>query len=319
MSRRYTIVVADRQSGTVRRLTIRLRPVATAVVVVLALPVVAGMGLRLTAVAELEHLRTSNATLVQENASYREATGTLATQIESLQSAIGELGLRARLDPVSAKAMEKLPANIRNQAAGGTTAAGATAMLTPDSSASAPSRMSPSPSWMSPSSMEQTFGVLKSVMTSLESHLNIVRHDVEAREALMSATPSIWPIHGWLSAGFGMRPDPFTGDRDFHPGLDISADKGTPVLATAAGTVQLAAPSGDYGNLVIVNHGYGIVTRYGHLSRFAVWPGRMVKRGDILGYVGATGRATGPHLHYEILTNGKLMNPLQLLAGKAQD
>ena len=312
MSRRYTIVVADRQTGAVRRLTIRLRPVAIAVVVILALPVVAGMGLRLTAVAELEHLRTNNTTLLQENASYREATGTLATQIESLQSAIGELGLRARIDPVSARAMEKLPTNIRNQAAGGTTVAGATAMLTPDSSASAPSSMTPS-------SMEQTFGLLKNVLTSLESHLNIVRHNVEAREALMSATPSIWPIHGWLSAGFGMRPDPFTGERDFHPGLDISADKGTPVLATAAGTVELAAPSGDYGNLVIVNHGYGLVTRYGHLSRFAVWPGRQVKRGDILGYVGATGRATGPHLHYEILANGKLMNPLQLLAGKAQD
>jgi murein DD-endopeptidase MepM/ murein hydrolase activator NlpD len=135
----------------------------------------------------------------------------------------------------------------------------------------------------------------------------------------MNATPSIWPIHGWLSAGFGMRNDPFTGERDFHPGLDISADKGTPILATADGVVELAAPAGDYGNLVVVNHGYGLVTRYGHLSKFAVWAGKEVLRGEVLGYVGATGRATGPHLHYEILANGKLMNPMQLLAGKAQD
>jgi len=307
MSRRYTIVVADRQTGALRRFTIRLRPVAVALVLVLAAPVLAGLALRLTAVSEVEHLRTANNTLTQENSSYREATGTLATQIESLQAAISELGVRARLDPVSARAMEKLPANIKNQAAGGTTMAGATAMLAPETTAE------------SFSAAEQTFGILKNVLGSLEGHLNIVRRNVEKRELLMNATPSIWPIHGWLSAGFGMRPDPYTGERDFHPGLDISADKGTPILATADGTVQLAAPSGDYGNLVIVNHGYGLTTRYGHLSKFAVWTGKQVKRGELLGYVGATGRATGPHLHYEILANGKLMNPMQLLAGKAQD
>ncbi len=305
MPRRYTIVVADRQTGAVRRITIRLRPVALALVVVLAAPVLAGLALRLTAISEVEHLRVANATLSQENSSYREATGTLATQIESLQSAINELGIRARLDPVSARAMEKLPTNIRNRAAGGTSAEGAAAMLTADV-ASSP---------LSFASAERTFGLLKNVLSGLESHLNIVRSKVESREALMKATPSIWPIHGWLSASFGMRPDPFTGERDFHPGLDISADKGTPILATADGMVELAAPSGDYGNLVVVNHGYGIVTRYGHLSKFSVWTGKHVTRGEVLGYVGATGRATGPHLHYEILTNGKLMNPMQLLAG----
>ena len=125
--------------------------------------------------------------------------------------------------------------------------------------------------------------MLRNVLGSLEGHLNIVRRTVEKRESLMNATPSIWPIHGWLSAGYGMRADPFTGERDFHPGLDISADKGTPIFATAAGMVELAAPSGDYGNLVVVDHGYGLVTRYGHLSKFAVWLGRNVKRGDVIG------------------------------------
>jgi len=167
------------------------------------------------------------------------------------------------------------------------------------------------------SSLDQTFTMLRNVLGSLEGHLSIVRRNVEKRESLMNATPSIWPVHGWLSAGYGMRADPFTGARDFHPGLDISADKGTPILATAAGKVELAAPSGDYGNLVIVDHGYGLVTRYGHLSKFAVWAGREVKRGEVLGYVGSTGRATGPHLHYEVLANGKLINPMQLLTGKS--
>jgi murein DD-endopeptidase MepM/ murein hydrolase activator NlpD len=305
MSKRYTIVLADRSTGTVRRLTIRLRPFALSLCGVLAFPVLVGLGLRLSATTEVNHLRASNSTLEQENASYREATGALTTQIESLQSAINELGLRSRLDPVSARAMEKLPSAVKNRAEGGTSVAGASAMLTPEFSAA------------SMSSLDQTFTMLRNVLGSLEGHLSMVRRNVEKRESLMNATPSVWPVHGWLSAGYGMRADPFTGGRDFHPGLDISAERGTPIRVTAAGRVELAAPSGDYGNLVVVNHGYGLVTRYGHLSRFAVWQGRDVKRGDVLGYVGATGRATGPHLHYEVLANGKLMNPLQLLTGKS--
>jgi murein DD-endopeptidase MepM/ murein hydrolase activator NlpD len=305
MPKRYTIVLADRQTGSVRRFTIRLRPFALVFGMVLAFPVVVGLGLRLSATTEVNHLRNSKATLEQENTSYRRATGALAAQIESLQSAINELGLRARLDPVSARAMEKLPAVVKNRAEGGTSEAGASAMLTPELNMA------------SVSSLEQTFTVLRNVLGSLEGHLSSVRRKVEVRESLMNATPSVWPVHGWLTAGYGMRADPFNGRPDFHPGLDISADKGTPIVAAAAGRVELAAPSGDYGNLVVVNHGWGIITRYGHLSKFAVWQGREVKRGDILGYVGSTGRATGPHLHYEVLTNGKLLNPLQLLAGKS--
>lgn len=305
MSKRYTIVLADRQTGSVRRFTIRLRPFALALGIVLALPVLVGMGLRLSATTEVNHLRTSNTSLEQENTSFRAATGALTSQIESLQSAITELGDRSRLDPISARAMERLPAVVKNRAVGGTSAAGASAMLTSGGNTA------------SVSSLDQTFTMLRNVLGSLEGHLSIVRRNVEKRESLMNATPSIWPIHGWLSAVYGMRSDPFTGERDFHPGLDISAERGTPILATADGKVEVAAPNGDYGNLVVVNHGYGLVTRYGHLSRFAVWQGRDVKRGDVIGYVGATGRATGPHLHYEVLANGQLINPLQLLTGKS--
>ena len=299
MSRRYTIVVADRQTGAARRFTFRVRPLIFATIAVFAMPVLIGFGLRLGAAAERDQLRGSNAALIQENASYREATGTLTAQIESLHSAINDLGDRARVDPVTARAMDKLPAQIKNQ--GGTSVEEASALLTPN---------------VAVSSTENTFGMLRNVLSSLESHLSIVRSTVEKREALLNATPSIWPVHGWLSAGYGVRPDPFTGESDFHPGIDISAEKGTPILATADGIVELAEPSGDYGNLVVIDHGFGLVTRYGHLSKFAVSSGQQVKRGDVIGYVGATGRATGPHLHYEVLANGKLMNPLQLLVGK---
>ena len=214
-----------------------------------------------------------------------------------MQSAVSDLGIRARVDPASATALQKLPAAVRNRAEGGGSMASASALLVP---------------------AVDTFGRLRDLLKGLEGHLNIVKRIVERREALMAATPSIWPVHGWLSAGFGRRPDPFTGDADFHPGLDISASKGTPIYATAAGTVEFAARNGDYGNLVVMNHGFGLMTRYGHLSRFAVAAGQRVARGDVIGFVGATGRATGAHLHYEVLANAKLLNPLQLLVGRSR-
>jgi len=160
---------------------------------------------------------------------------------------------------------------------------------------------------------DDTFGLRRTLLEGLESRLDVVRVDVEKRNALAAATPSIWPVHGWLSSTAGNRSDPFTGENDFHPGLDISADKGDPVYATADGTVTNASMAGNYGNLVIIDHGYGLETRYGHLSAFKIKQGQTVKRGDLIGLVGSTGRATGAHLHYEVRANGRILNPLQLL------
>ena len=159
--------------------------------------------------------------------------------------------------------------------------------------------------------------MLRTLLQGLESRLRNVRKDVERQEALAAATPSIWPAHGWLTGTFGGRSDPFTGEPGFHQGLDISTEKGQPVYATADGSVESAAYTGDYGNLIVLRHDFGLTTRYGHLSSFNVKPGATVKRGDVIGYVGSTGRSTGAHLHYEILANGKLINPLQLLTQPA--
>ena len=132
----------------------------------------------------------------------------------------------------------------------------------------------------------------------------------DRQRSLLATTPSIWPVRGYLSAGFGNRPDPFTGLRDFHPGLDISAPQGTKILAPADGTVIFAGVKGGYGNAVTVDHGRGIVTHYGHLDAFNVRVGQSVRRGSILGFVGSTGRSTAPHLHYEVWLNGSNQNPL---------
>jgi murein DD-endopeptidase MepM/ murein hydrolase activator NlpD len=126
----------------------------------------------------------------------------------------------------------------------------------------------------------------------------------------------MWPVVGWLSNGFGMRSDPFTGEAAQHLGLDISADKGQPITATANGRVHSAGYNADFGNLVVVSHEFGLSTRYAHLSRFAVKAGDRVQRGDVIGYVGSSGRSTAPHLHYEVWANGRPINPLRLLASR---
>jgi murein DD-endopeptidase MepM/ murein hydrolase activator NlpD len=296
-SRRYTILIANRSTGVVRRLTLSLRPTLVVVGSVLALPILIGLGARWSALAEMEDLRSENVALVMENESFRAATGQLAAQVSSLQSAVQELGDRAALDPSVQKSMDRLPAIVRNNAMGGGSPTAAAGSLV-SSALSSP---------------ETTFGVLKDLLGVLETRLETVRYGVERRQALAAATPSMWPAAGWLSSPFGRRTDPFTGRPDFHPGIDISADKGTPIRATADGVVDSASFSGAYGNLVVLDHGFGISTRYGHMSRFAVKAGDHVRRGDIIGYIGQTGRANGPHVHYEVWLNGRMLNPLRLL------
>jgi murein DD-endopeptidase MepM/ murein hydrolase activator NlpD len=292
-ARRYTFVIADRQTGTVRRLTISLWPTLGAVALLFALPVLIGLGARWSASAVITDLRTSNKALQAENANYRAATGELADQISALQTAVDQIGERAAVDQNASRAMDKLPSTIKSRAMGGPAAALAafSPMATTD----------------------VALGVLSDLLGAIGTRLDSVRDSVERRQALASATPSIWPVAGWLTSRYGRRQDPITNDPDFHPGLDISADYGEPVLATADASVDAAAANGAYGNMVVLDHGYGIVTKYGHLSRFGVSAGQHVKRGDVIGYVGSTGRSTGAHLHYEIWMNGRLTDPMTLL------
>jgi len=299
LHRRFTFVIADRQTGAVRRFTLSLWPTLAALAGLYMLPVLVGLGARWSATATIADLETTNAALQVENASYREATGQLAGQISALQTAVDQLGDRAAVDPNANRAMAKLPAIVKSRAMGGMAGA------TPEAFASGLSGMG---------TTESALGLLSDLLGVIGSRLDSVRDGVERRQALAAATPSVWPVAGWLSSSYGTRKDPFTSDRDFHPGLDISADYGQPVVATGDATVGAAAPNGAYGNMVVLDHGFGIVTKYGHLSRMAVKPGQTVHRGDVIGYVGSTGRSTGSHLHYEIWMNGRLTDPMTLLA-----
>jgi murein DD-endopeptidase MepM/ murein hydrolase activator NlpD len=120
-------------------------------------------------------------------------------------------------------------------------------------------------------------------------------------------------VRGYLSATFGNRIDPFTGQWDFHAGIDISAPIGAEIHTPADGVVVACAPKGGYGNAVIIDHGYGIVTRYAHMDRFGVRPGQRVRRGDVIGYVGNTGKSTAPHCHYEVWVRDQAQNPIHFI------
>ena len=295
-STRYTIVIADRGTGAVRRFTVSLRPAMTIVSLVVGLPLLIGMGAAWKAKADVAQLYVNEASLEFENANYRAATEALTGQISALQTAVSDLGAQAALDPSLESSMNHLPAIVKARAMGGPLSGEALATVTPGLS-----------------SPENTFGLLKDLLSGLESRLQLVRSNVDKRNELAKATPSIMPTHGWLTSGVGGRVDPITGGDDYHPGLDISADRGTAVYATADGTITLAEKADAYGNLIVVDHGYGLETRYGHLQAFKVTVGQAVKRGDLIGLVGSTGRATGPHLHYEVRVNGRILNPLQLM------
>ena len=133
------------------------------------------------------------------------------------------------------------------------------------------------------------------------------------RRSLWASTPSIWPVKGWLSSGFGNRVSPFTGDRMMHNGIDVATRRDTPVIAPANGVVSHEGFDSGLGRVIKINHGYGMQTIYGHLAKSNVRMGQRVKRGDAIGWVGNTGLSTGPHLHYEVYINGLPVNPLRYI------
>jgi murein DD-endopeptidase MepM/ murein hydrolase activator NlpD len=140
------------------------------------------------------------------------------------------------------------------------------------------------------------------------------------KEKLLAAIPAIQPVKNEdlkrMASGYGYRNDPFTKIRKFHYGMDFTAKTGTPIFATGDGVVLKADNSlSGYGNHIEINHGFGYITLYAHLSKYNCRPGQRVKRGDIIGYVGSTGRSEAPHLHYEVIKNGERINPINFYYG----
>ena len=157
---------------------------------------------------------------------------------------------------------------------------------------------------------EVSIPALESRAREMAGTLKVVEARLQQRARLISATPAITPVKGILTSGFGYRNDPVTHGRGDHQGVDIAAAPGQPVRASADGLVLRSGTMGGLGSAIYLAHGYGLTTRYGHLSKIEVRPGQRVKRGDIIGRVGNTGRSTGYHLHYEVRQDGEPVNPL---------
>ncbi|MGH9642400.1 MAG: M23 family metallopeptidase [Terriglobales bacterium] len=166
------------------------------------------------------------------------------------------------------------------------------------------------------SSLDTLYALKNTALTGAASigiSMGLTRNSTTADWIRANSAPNVWPVEGLITASFGERIDPFNGEGAFHSGVDISAALGTPIVAPAEGVVTFADFLGGYGRAVMIDHGHGITTRYGHLGSFAVTGGQYVHRGDIVGYVGLSGRSTGPHLHYEVRINDTPVNPYKYL------
>ncbi len=166
------------------------------------------------------------------------------------------------------------------------------------------------------SSLDQLYALRNSALTGVTSialSSPPVKNATTADWMRMAEAPNLWPVEGMVTGSFGERIDPFNGEGAFHSGIDISSSYGHPVIAPADGLITMAEEMGGYGRLIQITHTHGLSTRYGHLSAFAVIPGQRVQRGDVIGYVGQSGRSTGPHLHYEVRINNTPVNPYKYL------
>ena len=151
--------------------------------------------------------------------------------------------------------------------------------------------------------------LLRDRTTELQSQLKLLEQVAERRASILRFTPSLWPVRGPITSHYGSRLDPFNGESEMHFGLDIAALYGSVVRAPADGVVIYAQRKSSYGNLIVLDHGNGLTTRHGHLSRFNVQVGQKVRKNEVIAYVGTSGRSTAPHLHYEVRMNDRPVNP----------
>ncbi len=181
----------------------------------------------------------------------------------------------------------------------------------PDSPGLEPADLRPAELWAR--SVETRSTELLRLLDDMEPRLNDLTVDIADMLSVQSALPQQWPVLGILTSGFGYRKHPMRRRWNFHPGIDISAPRGSTIYAVAAGTVEVSEYEGGYGRMVLLDHGYGIKTRYAHNTSLFVKQGDYVEAGQVIATVGTTGQTTGPHLHFEMLLDGRTVDPLDYL------
>ncbi|MBJ6761736.1 M23 family peptidase [Corallococcus sp. H22C18031201] len=244
-----------------------------------------------------------------ENRILRDENLTLRSQLKSVRERIEHIG--STLDRVERfdqklRAVTLLSDPQRNLAMGPTEPEAGTAQATD-------TQFTQLTTTETPKAMMGRLDRLSAEATRQEQSLQELQAYFQDQKSMLASTPSVWPARGWVTSDFGQRLDPYTADRVMHAGLDIAAEHGKEVHAPSDGTVVFAGLEGGYGNVIVIDHGYGIKTRYGHLSKLMVKAGDRVKRGALIAAVGNTGRSTGPHLHYEVRVNGIPQNPRKFI------
>jgi murein DD-endopeptidase MepM/ murein hydrolase activator NlpD len=235
--------------------------------------------------SELENLRLENAELSRQALEYNLNLGRFEGRMALLQRTVTKLGIVSGIE-------QALPGDGLALGQGG-------AVWTE----AAPPLPGPGPAVES----------LSRRLAELSARSSRIESFYADQTELLACTPSIWPVRGYLSSGYGRRTDPFTGQRSFHPGIDVSAPRGAEITAPADGVVVSVGRRGAYGKALVIDHGFDVVTRYGHLEEYNVRAGQRVRRGDVIGFVGNTGRSSAPHLHYEVWVRDKLQNPIHYI------
>jgi murein DD-endopeptidase MepM/ murein hydrolase activator NlpD len=245
-----------------------------------------------------------------ENRILREENLTLRSQLKSVRERIEHIG--STLDRVERfdqklRAVTLLSDPQRNLAMGPTEPEAGTTAPTTDT------QFTQLTTTETPKALLGRLDRLSAEATRQEQSLQELQAYFQDQKSMLASTPSVWPARGWVTSDFGQRLDPYTADRVMHAGIDIAAPHGKEVYSPSDGTVVFAGLEGGYGNVLVIDHGYGIKTRYGHLAKMLVKAGDKVKRGSLIAAVGNTGRSTGPHLHYEVRVNGIPQNPRKFI------
>jgi len=294
----YTCIIVPDASHRLHKLRIPTRLLhVLAIIGVLLFFVAVGLAFNYTRmafkVADYDKLQAENTELKIETKNLEVSAKKLSTKINDLENLSVKLTKMIEGDAVSRR-FARINFNRLPGTAGGSRENYSTAELIGDN-------------------LKSHVDLMRDRMEELEGHFRVLEQVTERRAEVLRQTPGIWPLHGRVASHFGTRIDPFTGDPEMHMGIDIVGMYGSAVRAPADGVVIYAQRKSAYGNLIILDHGNGLTTRHGHLSRFTVRIGQKVQKGDIIGNVGMTGRTTGPHLHYEVRLNDRPVNPRSYL------
>ncbi len=300
-TKNYTVIVVPDHEAAVKRYRVPRTLIRQ------ALGAVALLSLLLVAAAvhyfQISGDAGENGILREENLSLRQQLKTIRERIDHIGTTLDRV---ERFDQ-KLRALTLLSDPQRNLAMG------PTASEMAEQPGLTPSTHSLLGSSENPRALNSRLDKLSAEATRQEQSLQELSAYFQDQKSLLASVPSTWPARGWVTSDFGQRLDPYTADRVMHTGLDIAAEQGKAIYAPSDGTVVFAGPEGGYGNVLVVDHGYGIKTRYGHLAQMLVKSGDHVKRGQQVGSIGNTGRSTGPHLHYEVRVNGIAQNPRKFI------